>query len=107
MSAAKNIEELKRWRLEKNLDVQSLALLLYEQVQLAYEGAYSEKVCMKTDDGKVEVREVFIAAAMSGTKTIDDILVREELRLEKATTMSEATITISYPDFDPSTIHHE
>lgn len=86
------------------MDVQSLASLLYEQVQLAFEGAYSEKVCMKTEDGKVEVREVFIAAAMSGTKTIDDILHREELRLEKLTDNTIA-VELVYPDFNEDDIH--
>lgn len=90
------LERLKKWREVEEVDVKSLVKLMKMQVRLATYGAYSEKVHMREEGGKVEVKELFLQAAINGNKMIDDILYREETRLER--TPEDRTINFVIQD---------
>ena len=81
--ARKDLEDLHEWSKENGVDDKSLILLAKDIHERCADGLVSEKVCMKMDDGKVEVIERFPAIEISALQFIHKVRQDALKQLEK------------------------
>jgi hypothetical protein len=81
--ARRDLETLHEWTKENGVDTRSLILLAKDIHERCADGIASEKVCMKAEDGKVEVIERFPAVEISALQFIHKITQDALKQLEK------------------------